>query len=476
MKNQFRVLILLIFALSFGFTACNGTAGVDANGGNLLFPPSAPGAATVTAAESQLSLSWSGISDATYYEVWYNTVNNSATSTQSGGNISTTSYTIPGLTNGTLYYVWLKAKNTVGSSSFGSVASGTPVLPLSPPNAPGMASITAGNTQLSLSWSAVSGATYYTVWYNTADDSSTATQKGGDISSRNYTITGLSNGTLYYVWIKAKNSAGTSGFGTVASGTPNIFAPSVYTVSVTNLKGSSATCGGNVYSTGGATVTARGICWSTNPNPTISNSKTSNGTGTGAFTGTLSGMNLNTTYYVRAYATNSVGTEYGNEVTITTNSVYAIGDFGPAGGYIFYNKGSFSDGWQYLEAAPTNQASSKWGADANYNFAEGTAVGTGKSNTQKIIDNDPLDNTAADVCVNLTIGGYNDWFLPSRDELSWMNINLKQSGKVNFPMDFYWSSSEIGSGIAWIQYFGPSSTQGNGGKSYTWSVRAARAF
>ena len=76
--------------------------------------------------------------------------------------------------------------------------------------------------------------------------------------------------------------------------------------------------GGNVTADGGATVTARGICWSTSQNPTISGSHTTDGTGTGTFTSNMTGLEPNTTYYVRAYATNSAGTAYGDQVSFTT--------------------------------------------------------------------------------------------------------------------------------------------------------------
>lgn len=91
------------------------------------------------------------------------------------------------------------------------------------------------------------------------------------------------------------------------------------TTSVSNLTNTSATCGGNITSAGGDTVTARGVVWSTSPNPTIAlTTKTTNGSGIGSFTSSITGLNVNTTYYVRAYATNISGTAYGNQVTFTT--------------------------------------------------------------------------------------------------------------------------------------------------------------
>jgi hypothetical protein len=96
------------------------------------------------------------------------------------------------------------------------------------------------------------------------------------------------------------------------------FAPIVTTTAISSITNTTATSGGNVTSDGGASVTARGVCWSTSANPTTANSTTSNGTGTGSFISNLTGLTLNTTYHVRAYATNSVGTSYGTDVPFTT--------------------------------------------------------------------------------------------------------------------------------------------------------------
>ena len=95
--------------------------------------------------------------------------------------------------------------------------------------------------------------------------------------------------------------------------------PVVITDSVLGVTTSTATCGGGVVDDGGFTVTARGVCWSTEHNPTIANAHTSNGTGVGAFTSNITGLTPGTTYYVRAYATNSEGTTYGEEVGFFTS-------------------------------------------------------------------------------------------------------------------------------------------------------------
>ena len=94
--------------------------------------------------------------------------------------------------------------------------------------------------------------------------------------------------------------------------------PTVTTTAISNIDKTTASGGGNVTADGGSTVTARGICWSTSQNPTISDSYTTDGTGTGSFTSVMTGLTGNTTYYVRAYATNSAGTAYGEQVSFTT--------------------------------------------------------------------------------------------------------------------------------------------------------------
>lgn len=95
----------------------------------------------------------------------------------------------------------------------------------------------------------------------------------------------------------------------------------VTTTNVTDKTQTTATTGGNVTDDGNAEVTARGVCWGTSQNPVTSSGKTSDGTGTGAFLSSLTGLTPGTTYYVRAYATNSEGTSYGNEVSFSSNPV-----------------------------------------------------------------------------------------------------------------------------------------------------------
>ena len=156
---------------------------------------------------------------------------------------------------------------------------------------------------------------------------------------------------------------------------------------------------------------------------------------------------------------------------------YAVGDIGPAGGLIFFDKGIYSDGWRYLEAAPSDQSTgAPWGCDGvSITGADGTAVGTGEQNTIDIEAGCATAGTAADICANLSSGSYSDWFLPSKDELNLMYENLKVAGVGGFADYFYWSSSEHTAYYAITQHFD------DGGRYWEYKygpsrVRAVRAF
>jgi hypothetical protein len=174
---------------------------------------------------------------------------------------------------------------------------------------------------------------------------------------------------------------------------------------------------------------------------------------------------------------------------------YEIGEKGPAGGWIFYDKGNNDGGWRYLEAAPTSTE----GKDIQWASNEGRVqetrieTGSGKKNTQLIMEASVQTGenmAAARLCDRLRVGGYDDWFLPSKAELGLMYLNLKREGIGGFSNDWYWSSSEnssFDSSYTWTQLFSngiqtgvdfPWSGQGEwaGGKKKAHSVRAIRQF
>lgn len=142
------------------------------------------------------------------------------------------------------------------------------------------------------------------------------TNNGTGTGSFSCMITGLQQGATYYLRAYATNSVGTAYGNQVSFTTPLL--PSVTTNAISSIINISAIGGGNVTDDAGALVSARGICWSTTNNPTLTNSYTTNGSGIGTFVSSLTNLTPGTTYYVRAYATNSNGTAYGNEVNFTT--------------------------------------------------------------------------------------------------------------------------------------------------------------
>ena len=178
------------------------------------------------------------------------------------------------------------------------------------------------SVQPSLSWNSSMYATSYKLQVATDSlfsiSSILINQLVGNTNS--YQISGLNYAASYYWKVEASNSYGSSGWSSFRSfSTEGLTPPTVTTSSISNITSSSATGGGNVTTQGSSTVTARGVCWGTSQNPTTSDSKTNDGTGTGSFASSITPLIASTTYYVRAYATNSTGTSYGDQVSLKTS-------------------------------------------------------------------------------------------------------------------------------------------------------------
>jgi uncharacterized protein (TIGR02145 family) len=167
------------------------------------------------------------------------------------------------------------------------------------------------------------------ICYNTASSPTTASDKlvaAGTTGVFTSNLTNLTAGATYYVRAYATNSVGTAYGNEVSFSTIPLVLPILTTTATTAITTTTAISGGNVVSDGNATITERGICYSTTTSPTTANSKlVATGT-TGAFTSNLSDLTAGAIYYVRTYATNSVGTAYGNEISFTTYNVDAISD------------------------------------------------------------------------------------------------------------------------------------------------------
>jgi uncharacterized protein (TIGR02145 family) len=148
--------------------------------------------------------------------------------------------------------------------------------------------------------------------------SNTVLTIGSGTGSFSGTLTGLTPNTTYYVRAYATNSSGTA-YGSEQTFTTMVISYATLTTSsISSITSTSVSGGGNISSDGGTVASARGLVYATTSNPTLSNTVLTIGSGEGSFSGTLTGLTPNSTYYVRAYATNSSGTAYGNEVSFTT--------------------------------------------------------------------------------------------------------------------------------------------------------------
>jgi hypothetical protein len=155
----------------------------------------------------------------------------------------------------------------------------------------------------------------------------------------------------------------------------------------------------------------------------------------------------------------------------------AVGDTGPAGGKVFYDKGNTTGGWRFLEAATTDLAivNPQWKTTQTLTSGTATGIGTGYANTYTALAG--TTHPAAEQARNAIRGGFNDWFLPSKDELNLMNQQKTMIG--GFYNSGYWSSSEVDAANAWAQWFGTTNnTQLTTSKTATLDrrVRVIRRF
>ena len=252
----------------------------------------------------------------------------SGSKTTDGTGIGSFISSLSGLLPGTTYHIRAYATNSAGTAYGNDVSfATTPV---------GAATLTTtAITSITLT-TAVSGGNVITdgggsitargiCWSTTASPttSSSKTSDGTGTGSFTSSLTGLTPATTYYVRAYATNSAGTAYGNEVSFTTSQIVVPTLTTTAITSITSTTAVSGGNVFTYGGASITGRGFCWSTTANPTLSNSLTSDGTGTGSYVSNLTGLLPGTTYHVRAYAANSAGTAYGSDLTFTTAAALA---------------------------------------------------------------------------------------------------------------------------------------------------------
>ena len=304
-----RVFVTLDYATVFT-TPASGITPTSANGGGNI---TKNGGANITAR----GVCWRTSANPT--------IDDGHTSDGAGTGVFTSLLT--GLTRGTTYYMRAYGVNSVGvtygdNTVFATPATKPTVVTTPPSNITSSSAASGGNitddgganvTAKGLCWSTSPNPT-------TADSK---TSDGTGIDAYFSSITGLDPATGYHIRAYAANSVGLS-YGAEYAFTTDAVEPTVETSEVSTIGLHSAWGGGAVIADGGAALTARGVCWSTSPNPTIADARTINGTGIGSFTGYIGDLNPGTDYYVRAYAVNNVGVGYGHERTFTTEELTAI--------------------------------------------------------------------------------------------------------------------------------------------------------
>ena len=320
--EKLRILLLgLLFVQLSGCAGLSSTGnGPTGNGGGGTTAPPMPTGLLATAGNAEVSLTWSASSGATGYYVQRATV--------SGGPFtqvavpSANSYTNSGLTNGTTYYYVVSAFNSAGQSANSSQASATPIAPATPPTAPTGLQATAGNTQVSLVWTASAGATSYHVKRSTINGGP-YTQVSAPTAT-NFTDLGLTNGTAYFYVVSALNSAGESANSSQVSATP--VAPVTPPAAPTGLQ---ATAGNTqvsltwTASTGAMSYHVKRSTTSGGPYTQVAAPTTTSDTDTGLTNGT--------TYYYVVSALNSAGESANSPQVSATPAAPAAPPAAPTG-------------------------------------------------------------------------------------------------------------------------------------------------
>ena len=265
------------------------------------------------------------------------------------GTIGEYTVTLSGLSPNTLYSVRAYAENEKGVAFSADKKSFTTSVAL-PSVTVSVGNMTSSSATLTGKVISDGGETPSEVgfYYSQSEDvePGTSTKVSGALSGSSFSVElkGLTRSTKYYVRAYAVNSVGEAVSSSVSFSTLAEL-PIVETSTVTEITDESAVCGGNVTDDGGAEITAKGLVWSTSPNPIISlKTKTDVGKGLGTFTAVMSGLTYSTRYYVRAYATNSTGTSYGEIKELLTadlplSKVPDLSSAGTANCYIIFKSG-----------------------------------------------------------------------------------------------------------------------------------------
>jgi len=254
----------------------------------------------------------------------------------------------------------------------------------------------------------------------------------------------LLENTTYYVRAYATSEVGTAYGEEVSFSTAEIVLPTVVTKPVTSWNYKGFQSGGEITNYGNGAIIERGLCWGTSPNPTVSDIHQASIESIDDYTiGTLD-LTSEETYYIRAYATNEVGIAYGQEITYTAPHISFIGEFYQGGVVFKYNS---SSGEGLICSLSDQSYGAEWGCEG---VSISTNVNDGDINTENIISGCTTGGIAAELCSNLDINGYSDWYLPASKELrndlyanrNTVNPVLTLNGGNELSPNTYWSSTQ----------------------------------
>src|SRR5580692_11315478 len=319
-RNLRIVLMGLLLAQVSGCAGLTTGGGTNGNSGGGTTAPAAPAGLLATAGNAQVSLSWTATTGATGYYVKRATVNGGPYTQIAVPSMN--SYINTGLTNGTAYYYVVSAFNSAGESANSSQATATPATPAAPPAAPTGLEATAGNAQVSLTWTASRGATGYNVKRSTVSGGPYA-----QVSSRtsaNFTDAGLANGTAYYYVVSALNAAGESANSSQVSATPA--APATPPSAPAGLAATAGNAEVNLTwtaSTGATSYHLKRSTTSGGPYTQVAAPTATNDTDTGLTNGT--------TYYYVVSALNAAGESANSSQVSATPAAPATPPSAPAG-------------------------------------------------------------------------------------------------------------------------------------------------
>lgn len=377
------------------------------------------------------------------------------------------------LSGGTLYHFRVKAVNSLGTA-YGDDLTFTTLGQL--PTATTQEVTNRGGETATLN--GIANANYLTTVVTfeyglTTDYGNTVTASQSPVTGNSSTtvsaeIQDLKGGTTYHYRIVATNSLGTTNGNDMSFVTKGA-APLVKTLAATKTTPFTAQLNGSVLANDLTTIvtfeygatTGYGISVTASQSPI-------NGNLSAQVNADALSLTKGAIYHYRIVATNSIGTTYGEDVTFT--ATYKIGD-NMHGGLIFYIDESGEHG---LVSTTSDQINGPWGC-ANVIGAGGRTIGTGMQNTIDIVLSCSSEGYAAKICYDLVLNGYDDWFLPSRDELSLMCSNLYEHNLGGFYGNYYWSSSQYNTGSAYANNFFYNATATRS-KSDPIRARAVRAF